>query len=92
MPDCLQELSSGCQTGLHVLIICIFFIFPIASVSLKFLTGVKKQTTKKPNQTQREKLHHHHPKAEHSSSWVADLAQTENTEGKSAFKQTVHNK
>lgn len=84
MPDCLQELSSKCQAGLLVLIICIFFMFPTASVSLEFLSG--------KNKNKHRDKKHHHPKAEHHSSWVADLAQTENTEGKSAFKLTGHNK
>lgn len=85
MPDCLQELSSRCQASLLVLIICIFFIFPTASASLKFLSGKNK------NKHRHKKPHHHHPKAEHHSSWVVDLAKTENTEGKSAFKQTAPN-
>lgn len=85
MPDCLQELSSRCQTSLLVLIICIFFIFPTASASLKFLSGKNK------NKHRHKKPHHHHPKAEHHSSWVVDLAKTENIEGKSAFKQTAPN-
>lgn len=85
IPDCLQELSSMCQAGILVPVICIFFIFPIASASLKLLSGKKK------NKHRDKKLHHHHPKAERHSSWVADLAQAENTEDKSAFRQLIAN-
>lgn len=46
---------------------------------------------KKEKQTQRQKLHHHHSKEEQHSSWVADLAQAENTEDKSAFRQLIAN-
>lgn len=74
-----------CQAGILVPVICIFFIFPIASASLKLLSGKKK------NKHRDKKLHHHHPKAERHSSWVADLAQAENTEDKSAFRQLIAN-
>lgn len=77
--------SSMCQAGILVPVICIFFIFPIASASLKLLSGKKK------NKHRDKKLHHHHPKAERHSSWVADLAQAENTEDKSAFRQLIAN-
>lgn len=82
--DCLQELSTKCQGGLLVLITCIVFIIPIPSTSFRFLSGKKKNK-------HRDKKLHHHPKAEHHSSWVADLAQAENTESKSAFRQLIAN-
>lgn len=51
---------------------------------------MNKQTKNQNQQKTNQQTNSHHPKAEHQSSQAADLAQTENAEDKSAFKQMAH--